>query len=479
MGSHRLAFAAASLACLLSAGSAEGGSPGRWSAIAQGAGVPTSAQDVGLARTSDGVLHVAWSQATGPRSAVIRVRSITPGGQLGVALTAVSGFGISADPTLVAASGGLRLFFAAGTPIEGLLSSTSPAGGAPWSAPALVVDQELAYARTPGVTNALDGTPLQTWYSGGDIIVHRGLSPTSGIHALTSAGTNARPNIATDASGRVWVVWCRFGSGSPVGTLARQVDPSTGAPVGAQIQLPGSSTTFGGNRNAACVLEATVARRMPVAARVGGGVYAAGSSGYPTLTRLLVWRLDTAGVTRTLVAASAKAVSHSEPALAAAPDGRVWVAWLETGGPAARIVARRSNRQGTVLGAPVRVTPPGGISTAALDLSAQPTRLDLIALVQTPRGGHFVRHTQLLPGLTLVRGAVAPRGRSSALVTFRVLDAGDPVSGADVRAGGQTAVTAANGVATLLLPRSARPRRVIAATAHGGYIGARISFRCC
>jgi hypothetical protein len=398
-------------------------------------------------------------------------------------VTAVSGFGLSADPDLLAGPGGLRLFFAAGSPIEGLLSATAPAAGSPWSAPALVSNEELARARTPGVTTAADGTPFQTWYSGGDIVVHRGVSPGQAHTFPSPAGSsNARPNLATDASGRIWVVWCRFGGSGVVGTIAQQVDPATGAPLGSQVQLPGSSTDFQGTRNAACVLEATVARRQPVAARVGGGVYAAGTSGYPTRTRVLVWRLDASGVSRTLEAANNRRpghLGHSEPALAAAPDGRIWVAWIERAPGGTRIVARRSNRQGTVLGAAVSVTPRGGISTASVNLSAQADRADLVALVQTPANVFRIDHTQLLPGLTLVRSGVARRGRRAALVSFRVLDAGEPVRGARVRVGGRSAVSAANGVARLLLQRPARPRRVTAAATRSGYVGARLSFACC
>jgi hypothetical protein len=69
-------------------------------------------------------------------------------------------------------------------------------------------------------------------------------------------------------------------------------------------------------------------------------------------------------------------------------------------------------------------------------------------------------------------------GRIS-LVSFRVFDAGEPVRGARVRVGGRAAVTASNGVARLLLGRSARPRRLTASATRTGYVGARLSFSCC
>ena len=54
--------------------------------------------------------------------------------------------------------------------------------------------------------------------------------------------------------------------------MAQRVDPSSGAPVGSELALPGSVTEFQGTQNATCVLDATVARHQPVAARAGGGV---------------------------------------------------------------------------------------------------------------------------------------------------------------------------------------------------------------
>jgi hypothetical protein len=418
---------------------------------------------------------VAWREDTGPLTAEVRTRSISAAGGLGPVATAVSGWGLGADPTLLADHGDVRVFFSAGTPLEGLLTATAPAAGAPWTAPALVVNAEVVRARTVGATTAADGTPIQTWYSGGDIIVHRGLSG-GGVFAFGSAGTNSRPDVVTEAlTGNVLVAWCSFGA-DPSGVFVRRVDPATGAPLGGAIQLPGSTTEYQGQAYPSCVLESEVSRREPIAARPGGGVFVAGTSGYPNLDRVLVWRLAPSGAAvSTLVAASAKNVPHSEPAIAAAPDGRIWVAWLQSGRSGKIVVARRSNRAGTVFGAPVTATPPGGISTGTVNLSAQADRVDVLAIVgAVGTGAKSLRHTQLFPGLTLVRNGSVRKGKSYA-VTFSALDAGDPVAGVRVRAGGRSATTAANGRAVLLLGRG----RTRATAAKSGYVGAATSFRCC
>jgi hypothetical protein len=445
------------------------GSPGHWDVVVEGSGAPAVSQELGVARAG-GALHVAWRHDTSPLDSEVRVRSISAAGRLGAVATAVSGWSLGADPTLLASGGGLRVFFAAGTPIEGLLSATAPAAGAPWTAPALVVNAEFVRARTVGATSAADGTPIQTWYSAGDIVVHRGLSEGE-VFAFGQGGTNARPDIVTEAgTGAVLVAWCNFASG----VLVRRVDPATGAPAGAPVQLPGSTTDFQGNPQSTCVLESEVSRREPLTSRPGGGVFVAGTRGYPALNEVLVWRLDGSGrVLSTIVVAAGKNAQHGEPAITAAPDGRIWVAWLQTGASGKRIVARRSNRAGTSFGAPVTTTPPGGISTGTVNLSAQTDRLDVLAIVagvSTKR----LTHTQLLPGLTLARGAAVRKGKRYA-VTFNVLDAGDPVAGARVSSGGRSATTGATGRATLVLPRGAA--RVTAAKS--GYVGAVLRFRCC
>ena len=468
-------LAAGAAASVLLVTAAAAGPPGRWSTLAEGPGVPGGgANEVALARTGDGTLHVAWREDTGPLTAVIRTRPISRAGRPGATATAVAGFGLAADPALVASAGGVRLFFAAGTPTEGLLSATAPGSAGPWSGPALVINAELSRARTPAVTLDAGGTPWQTWYSGGGIAVHRGTSPGA-VHVLGGTGTNARPTIAADATGRIWVAWCRFGGPEPTGTIAQQVDPATGAPVGAQIQLPGSATTYQDQAYSTCVLDATVARHTPLVARAGGGVYAAGTRGYPTQRAVTVWRLDADVTRRTDVGAGRLGVAN--PALAAAPDGRIWVAWLDRAPGGTRIMARRSNRAGTAFGAVVIARPPGGISSGSLNLSAQADRADLIVLAQAPSGARRIQHTQLLPGLTLVRASVQRQGTSGSLVTFRANDAGEPLAGVRGRAEGRTAVTAANGVARLRL----RPgsRRVTSAGTRAGYVGARLVFACC
>jgi hypothetical protein len=459
-----LGFFAGSLVALALAGTASAGPPGRWTVVTEGAHAPTASQELGVARTSDGTLNVAWTE----NLTNVRARAISPAGQVGASGTIVAGSSLGADPTLLAIPGGLRVFFAGVIPTEGLLTATASGASGPWTTPTLIENADFARGRTAGVTTAPDGTPVETWYSVADIVVHRGLSPGGDVQ-ISSGGTNVRPDIVTDASGTAFVAWCNFGPGAQ-GVLVRRVNPATGSPIDAAVSLPASVT----NSQASCVLESEASRREPIAARVGGGVFVAGTSGYPSLNRVLLWRLDSSGsVVSTLVAVSAKSASYSEPAIAAASDGRVWVAWLEPAGAGKRVVARRSNRAGTVLGAPVRAASPGSLGVGTVNLSAQSERVDVLGIIQRT-SGPSVQHTQLLPGLTLVRSSIARRRGGGAVVTFRVLDAGDPVAGARVRAAGKSGATDATGTVRLVVRRGA-----VATATKAGYVGASARFGCC
>src|ERR1051326_2864638 len=224
MSRRRAALCLGTILALTVAGSASAGKPGVWSTVVAGANGPTVSQELGIARASSGELNVAWTAGLASVHAV----AISPAGQVGSPSTIVSGWSLGADPTLLAEGSGVRAFFGAVIPTQGLLTTAAGSGRGPWTSPSVVENAEFSYGRTPGVTRAPDGTPIETWYSSADIVVHRGLSP-GGTVTIGSGGTNTRPDIVTDASGAVLVAWCQFGGGSQ-GVLVRPVDPATGSP---------------------------------------------------------------------------------------------------------------------------------------------------------------------------------------------------------------------------------------------------------
>src|SRR5207253_1532460 len=185
-------------------------------------------------------------------------------------------------------------------------------------------------------------------------------------------------------------------------------------------------------------------------------------------------------------------------------SGSVFVAWCEFGGGAQGVLVRRidpasASPVGSQVQLPGSTTSAGGVTQAScvlesevsrrepmvaragggvfgvgtVNLSAQSGRVDVLAIIQGSSGSSL-QHTQLLPGLSLLRTGLVRRRGGTAAVTFKVLDAGDSVAGARVHAGGRTAATGANGTATLVLRRGG-----VATAAKAGYVGASVRFGCC
>jgi len=462
------------------------GAPGDWDVVARGKGVPGgSANDLGVVRGPDGVLHVAWSEQTSPSSEAIRERSIRPGGALGATSTIVANWSGVGDPELVW-DRGVRAYFSGrrstdpGDPFAGLVTVTASAPASGWSAPQFVYNGSLSESsRTPSATVLGSGTSLQTWYGASEIHLHRGLDTADSVFTAGESLSEFGPTVVADSAGRVWVAWCGFGRNA--GGLFLQRATPAGQPIGGPIRLPGSTTPFSGGQVSTCNLERTVARRTAMVARARGGVFVAGAAGYPNLSKVLVWRIDASGrvPAGAFVVGADNAFSHSTPALAAAPDGRVWVAWLESRPGAPTIAARRSNPAGTEWGEPVRVRAPRPWLTGAINVLAQAGRLDVLGLMQTVGGDHSIQHTQLFPALTLTRAGTARLADGRVVLRVRASDAGDAVAGARVVAAGRGAdVTGADGIATFTgSPTESTTLRLTATKP--GYVAAHLAVRCC
>ena len=283
---------------------------------------------------------MAWKERTGPLTEAIRHRSVSAAGRLGPVSTIVSGWVSLSDPELVVESGNrLRVYFGgqrttqSSDPLAGLLTAISLSSGASWGPPEVIHRRnQVGAARNVSVTVARDGTPYQAWYGVSEIYLHRSLDGSLGDNLFTASPplNEFGPTVVDDAAGRLWVSWCGFG-GNAGGLFVQRADPASGAPIGAVRKLPGSTTPYQGAQVSTCNLERTTARRTPMVAGARGGVFIAGSTGYPTLSRVNVWRIDPSGQVPAgsfVVGADAR-FGHTTPALAAAPDGRVWVAWLE------------------------------------------------------------------------------------------------------------------------------------------------------
>lgn len=392
----------------------------------------------GLARTSDGVLHVIWPRPNAdPTFADLVHVAVPAGGPAGpvtpnVVLahwTTLSTPDLAVTPAgLLASVGGDQ----GGGVNTTLSTATSADAGATWTADVSKLNAGHP-ADEPALTTTSDGTPF---FAFGSMFVHRGLARDgsssdfqSALGAPSPACCGYDPDITADAAGAaVWLQWYSSAAGAN-GVWAARVDPATGAPAGPPVRMPGSVVTYQGKP-----MSTEPFGRTAVAARAGSAdVFGVSAGGYPTRNKALVWRLGSDGSTLL-----SRRFGRRDPiramTVAAAPGGRMWALWSAGSFDGLRIHARRSNPAGTRWGADQALTAPKGAADAqTLDASAAGGVLDVVgrfSFLEASRQGtpYAVR---ILPALTLVVSS-DPASGGRARLTFSVSDAGSPVSGVRV-----------------------------------------------
>jgi hypothetical protein len=318
---------------------------------------------------------------------------------------------------------------------QAMSTALSSGGGTTWALQPgdVVQDNAQAHASPTSAATLPDGTPLQAWYGTLGTWVHAGLSPlTQSFEYQAPFGSYGNlPGIAVGSEEGAVLAWYSNANGH-LGVYAQDVAPD-GSPIGGRVRMPGTSN-----------MEIGQTGRTPIAARTGGGFFVAYPTGYPSLNRIRVWRVGTA--TSTLVG---KASGGASATVAGDRNGRMWVVWEDDGGPA--VYARRSNRAGTVWGATVRAGRPKH-GAGAYTVDASPVgdfALDVFGSFALNSGTPLATFTRrILPGLTLVASGAARRGQDTR-ITFTTRDAGDPVKGAKVSAGGDSGRTDGKGKVTL------------------------------
>jgi hypothetical protein len=364
---------------------------------------------VSLVRTGDGTLHVAWRHGA-PNADSLMHTAVGLDGKVGATTPVQTGWADIQNPAIVSTPGGLRMFW-------GALRTTDPSDPNDEMSTALSADGGATWAGTLG-----------TW-------VHAGLSPATPNHDLQAplGQYGYLPGIAVDSGGRAVVAWYSSAAGH-LGVYAQDV-ASDGSPIGSAINMPGTSDMQFGQTG-----------RTPIAARPGGGLFVAYATGYPSLNRIRVWRVGAQKSTRV-----AKADGGASATVATDMNGRVWVVWEDDRGVHPAVYARRSNPAGTKWGATVVAGRPKGASSAySVDASTIGAfALDVFGSFALDGGTPLATYTRrVLPGLTLLVTGTPRRGKTTKL-TFTVLDAGAPVKGATVEAGGDSGTTSAAGKVVL------------------------------
>ena len=449
-----LGAAVAAFAVLVVVAGAQAGPRGQWTRLP---GTVINFAEPGLARTQDGVLHVVYTRRNGTKEDLIHLE-ISPAGKAGADAVALGGWSAMSHPDLLRMpDGSLRAFVGGirstnvGETNKRLSTATAPASGAPWTLkPGDVVQAPSAYAT--GVTGAglaKDGTPISTWSGSPGLGFHYGIDASTPDGKIPQSGCCLyTPEVAVDAaSGQAWVGFHSNESAGP-GLYVNAIGPN--GPQGgrrlAQGSVVGKSSIYPGNRTS-------------LTGRIGaGGVYLFYGQGYPTFKTLALWKVDTAKPHLVI-----KADRNEHANVAAAPNGRLWLMWEQNG----MIYAARTNRAATKVGAVNTIRPPSGATIYRLNGEGSAGPLDLVANMQAA-GGQALWHQQVWPKLSLTGS------RKGSTIGFRVTDAGDPVSGASVKAGGKTLKTNAAGRATLA---KAPAGRVTASASKAAYAPATATIR--
>jgi len=433
MKTHR-SLAAAVIATLAVATGAAAGPPGKWTPLSKGE--LASSDQTGLARTPDGTLHVAWQRRGATASALWQTRVAATGRTLGSEPIA-PGLSEGGLPALTTGpDGALRAFFFARTP-DGTAADlhvvASPAGGG-WTVGADALAQVVGPAAPAvGAAAARDGTPVAAWSTGTQIRYRYGVDPANQGSVVGAGGccaSGVQPAV-DQVSGKTYIAWASSVPGA-TGVFVQAVDRA--GPTRPKVFATGSATK---KRNAAVLPDGRVA----LTARQGSpGVFLAYTSGFPVVRRILVLQ---AGARALVLEVEAPGAAHVT--LAAAPQGRLWLAWSLDG----VIYAARTNRDVSRLGVVRKIAiRRGSRAVDQLQGDGSGGSLDLVASLEA-RGAASFWHQQVLPGLSLEIKATTPTD-SPTRYLFRVTDAGDPVANATVRVGKQSLTTGLSGTVTLV-----------------------------
>lgn len=384
----------------------------------------TGSNDAGdqlaLARTDDGTLHVIWNSGSKPPGAIVDARFSASGAKLGTTTLAGRWNGIHQGVALLVMPDKTLRLFVTGSPMNaagGMNMFTASANGTGWALqPEHWGNAITGAASVIGAALTKDGQVVTGW-SG---VAAVGMPPAS-IPDKAYASFQTATHLATDAGSGAVVLAGVYGGGK-TGIWVQQVAPRPGKavvlPDGDFVadQIEGLSGRVG----APGVYVAYVDRKAAHLYRYGGG-------------------------SRTL----AKGPFTSATACPG-PEGRLWLAWGDSNNG---LFVTRTNRAAGTLETIQKLTlppqSPNGLKVMECEGSAGP--LDLFAQVVDKANRLGFSHTHVLAMLTLTAHAAKRK------VTVTARDAADPVAGVSVRVGGKHLKTDVHGQATLTLSPGSYP----------------------
>jgi hypothetical protein len=348
-----------------------------WSRVTPGG--TSNLADIGLARGSDGVLHVVWTTGSSGSQRIMD----TPIGRTGAVghPVTIARFYLATDPDATVTPRGLDAVWngdqnSSGHP-SGTFVATRPASGGAWRITAQVPPLPgISFTSSPDTaTTGSDGKPLVAFTGTDSLAVDHLGHPEVELGPAKCCVYNA--GLATDGhDGQTWISYLSL-IPHHEGVFVRPLSASGKASAGAKL-LPGSVTGGG-------VVELN--QRVGITGRGKGraGVYVTYLHGYPTAHGFDLARIGPAGPVRvTRFGGFREEVAAAT--VTADPHGRLWVGWFYGDGAAPALFVRRSNLAATSFGPVQRVALPRGTSTIwKVYLSAGSRDLDVLALI-TRRG---------------------------------------------------------------------------------------------
>ena len=282
------------------------------------------------------------------------------------------------------------------------------------------------------------------------------LAPTNGDAYNTSVARDLKTNVT-------YAIWYSAANDKAnQGIRAAEIWPAQSAPM---APAPLSTVQFQGATESSNSLQ-----DVGITGRIGGGVWAVYSSGYPSPHTLVLWKV---GTTTKLTLRTSGEVQY--PTVSAGPGGRLWVSWIEgtqiravRTDPAVTTwgVVRTLNAPDSNDGGPVHVVGDGqlGPFDAVINSGGKPLTKGGNATSQI----YSARIYEALK-VTATRGISYKRGGT---VTVTVSDAGLPVLGVTVVVGGKAKTTNRFGQVTYAVaPLTAKGAHSVVATADGWYPG--------
>ena len=453
---------AATLTVLLaSAGAAHGAT---WKRVTALDGNTT--EQIALVR-SNGDLYMAWRHRSGPNTEDLLVTRINANGTVGATVPVQSGWASLHNPAIVKTTAGFHVIFGGirttdPSETNDEISVATSTDGAAWTLTPgnIVPGGTLAYGSPVTATVLSDQTVLEGWAGSLGTWAHSGFSEASPNHDFQAPlGTYGYdPGLASSGM-TAMMAWYSNAAGH-LGVHAQGV-AADGQPSGSVQGMPGTSNMTVG-----------MLGRTPIVARIGGGFYVAYATGYPSLNRVKVWKVGSSSTTEI-----AKTTGiNTSVTLGAAPDGRLWVAWINRVGFLYHVFARRSNTAGTAWGAVVDAGRPAVSGMYHLDGNATASALDVFVNATPNLSSNATTfYGRVFPGLSLTASrAKLPKGKTVS-VTFAVRDAGVAVKGAKVKAGGKSGTTNAQGKVTLRLTGAGKS--VKASASKSKYTGASLGLK--